>query len=73
MFEFRRKHGDQKWHMCQNCSEWPKSDYDTYIGKTVPQTDDTCWGCHGRGKCGGCDLKVAEQSGAKPDVEDKAR
>jgi hypothetical protein len=24
---YRRRNGSEKWHFCQNCSTWPKSDY----------------------------------------------
>lgn len=72
MFEFRRNHGDKKWHFCQNCSDWPESDYEFRIGKVVPQTGDPCWECHGRDKCGECDVEVVEESGAKLNEEDEA-
>jgi hypothetical protein len=62
VFEFQRKNGEIKWHMCQNCPEWPKSDFEVRIGKMVPESDEVCWECHGRDKCGDCDLKMADDS-----------
>lgn len=61
MFEFRRRQSDAKWHLCQNCSEWPTSDFEVCYGKLVPESDEVCWECHGRDKCGDCDLKVVEK------------
>jgi len=33
---YRRRRGSETWHYCQNCSNWPTSEYDER--KTKPRT-----------------------------------
>lgn len=50
--EFRKKKNSDTWHFCRNCSNDPKSDYDTKYSK--PTSGELCNECQGKEKNGNC-------------------
>lgn len=54
--EYRRRKGKDTWHWCQNCSNWPTSDYDVrYTKPTSGELDNECLA---KDKAGTCREKV---------------
>ncbi len=49
---YRRKKGYDTWHWCQNCSNWPTSNYDESQSK--PSSGELCNECLGKEKAGTC-------------------
>ncbi len=45
LIEYRKKKGDQIWHFCQNCPDYPKEDYDSWCGGTRPPGGKICEEC----------------------------
>jgi len=43
VMEYRRRKGNDTWHFCSNCSNWPTSNYDTQ--QTKPSTGEFCNEC----------------------------
>lgn len=43
---YRKKRGEDEWHWCKNCSNWPMSDYDEeyHSGTERPSTGELCNG-----------------------------
>ena len=52
MAVYRRKKGSDTWHWCSNCSNWPKSDYDSKPSK--PSSGELCDQCLAKDKAGNC-------------------
>ena len=50
--EYRRKHGNDTWHFCRNCSNDPKFGYDSKTSK--PTTGELCNECRAKEKGGNC-------------------
>lgn len=48
----KRKGGNDTWHFCSNCSNWPTHDYDTRPDK--PTTGEFCNECLAKQKAGNC-------------------
>lgn len=40
---YRRRWGEDEWHFCVNCPEWPTARYDSRA--TKPDAGETCEGC----------------------------
>jgi len=51
-FSFRKGHGEDTWHFCSNCSNWPKSDYETRT--TKPPDGECCNECQAKMTDGDC-------------------
>lgn len=51
MAQYRRKRGSDTWHWCRNCSNDPKSDYDT---RDTRPGYDLCNECRGKESNGTC-------------------
>ncbi len=40
---YRKRMGSDTWHFCENCSNWPYSDYDEqYTKPTSGEIDNEC-------------------------------
>jgi hypothetical protein len=52
MPEYRKKKGNDTWHWCTNCSNWPTSDYDVSDSKpTSGELDNECRAKEKEGTC----------------------
>jgi hypothetical protein len=49
--KYRKKRGRDTWHWCQNCSNWPTSDYDE---KDTKPSGELCNECRGKEDAGTC-------------------
>ena len=49
---YRRRKGNDTWHFCRNCSNWPVSDYDSKEDK--PSTGEFCNECKAKRTNGTC-------------------
>lgn len=49
---YRRRTGNDTWHFCRNCSNWPISGYDSR--ETKPTTGEFCNECLAKQKAGNC-------------------
>ena len=49
---YRKRKGKDTWHWCQNCSNWPTSDYDETPSK--PSSGELCNECLAKDKAGMC-------------------
>ncbi|HUK40551.1 MAG TPA: hypothetical protein VLX11_05900 [Candidatus Acidoferrales bacterium] len=50
---FRRKKGNQTWHLCSNCSGWPTEDFDER--RILPPIgDEICNECQAKVREGKC-------------------
>lgn len=50
--EYRRRKGNDTWHFCSNCSNWPTSNYDS--SKNKPTTGELCNECKAKRNAGNC-------------------
>lgn len=48
----RRKRGNDAWHFCTNCSNWPTTDYESTT--TKPTSDEFCNECLAKERAGTC-------------------
>lgn len=44
--EYRRRKGNDTWHFCSNCSNWPTSNYDSQGQK--PASGELCNECRSK-------------------------
>ncbi len=44
--EFRREKGSKIWHYNEDCPNWPKYDYDIWIGEIPPDCEQLCNVCY---------------------------
>ena len=49
---YRRKKGNDTWHFCSNCTNWPTSDFDEKT--TKPTTGEFCNQCQAKRNNGTC-------------------
>jgi len=49
---WRRRKGNDTWHFCRNCSNWPTSNYDDK--STKPTTGELCNECLAKKANGNC-------------------
>jgi hypothetical protein len=49
---WRRRQGNDTWHFCRNCSNWPTSGYDEKSSK--PTTGELCNECQAKKSAGNC-------------------
>ena len=49
---YRRRKGSDTWHMCSNCTNWPRSNYDETLSK--PTTGEFCNECLAKQRAGNC-------------------
>jgi hypothetical protein len=49
---YRRRQGNDTWHFCRNCSNWPTSGYDER--ETKPTTGEFCNQCQSKRSNGDC-------------------
>jgi hypothetical protein len=52
MAQYRKRKGNDTWHWCSNCSNYPKADYDTAPSK--PSTGEQCNECKSKQAAGTC-------------------
>jgi hypothetical protein len=49
---YRRRRGQDTWHICRNCSNWPTSGYDTRSSR--PTTGELCNECQSKRRMANC-------------------
>lgn len=49
---YRRRKGNDTWHFCSNCSNWPTLSYDEQ--STKPTTGEFCNECQAKRNAGTC-------------------
>jgi hypothetical protein len=49
---YRRRKGNDTWHFCSNCQNWPTSNYDEQTKK--PTTGEFCNECQSKERAGNC-------------------
>lgn len=49
---YRRRRGNDTWHFCSNCTNWPTSDYEERT--TKPTTGEFCNQCQSKRNNGDC-------------------
>lgn len=49
---YRKRKGNDTWHWCSNCSNWPTTDYDWRPDK--PSWGELCNECQAKEKAGTC-------------------
>ena len=49
---YRKRNGNDTWHMCRNCSNWPTTGYTEQTPK--PTTGEFCNECLAKQKAGTC-------------------
>ena len=49
---YRRRKGNDTWHFCSNCSNWPQLNYDTATEK--PKSGEFCNECKAKRDAGNC-------------------
>ena len=52
MAAYRRRQGNDTWHFCGNCSNYPRSGYIEHPGK--PTTGELCNECKNKKAAGNC-------------------
>jgi hypothetical protein len=50
---WRRKNDSDTWHFCTNCSNWPRSNYETAYSK--PSSGEFCNECQAKRDNNNCD------------------
>ena len=55
--EYRKKKGSDTWHWCTNCSKWPISGYDVWIGEGRPPSGELDDECRAKEKSNDCKIK----------------
>ena len=50
--KYRKRKGNDTWHFCKNCSNYPKSGYDERV--TKPTTGEFCNECLAKRKNNNC-------------------
>jgi hypothetical protein len=49
---YRKRKGTDTWHWCQNCSNWPTSNYDEqWMKPTTGELDNECKAKEAAAKC----------------------
>ena len=54
MPKYRKRRGNDTWHWCTNCSNWPTSDYEEVITPGRPATGELDNECLSKEKAGNC-------------------
>jgi hypothetical protein len=49
--KFRRRKGEDTWHFCTNCSNWPTSDYEESDTADDGELDNECRAKERNGDC----------------------
>ncbi len=49
---YRKREGNDTWHMCRNCSNWPTSGFKEQ--STKPTTGEFCNECLSKQRAGNC-------------------
>jgi hypothetical protein len=49
---WRRRRGNDTWHFCSNCSNWPTYDYEVSYSK--PSSGEYCNECKSKKAAGNC-------------------
>ena len=49
---YRRRNGNDTWHFCRNCNNWPTSGYKEQASK--PTTGEFCNECRSKRGSGNC-------------------
>jgi len=49
---YRKRTGNDTWHFCSNCTNWPTSGYESR--ETKPTTGELCNQCQAKQKAGQC-------------------
>lgn len=49
---WRRRKGNDTWHFCRNCSNWPTHNYDEQY--TKPASGELCNECKAKKAAGNC-------------------
>jgi hypothetical protein len=49
---YRRRKGQDTWHFCSNCSNWPASNYD--VSYTKPSYGELCNECKAKQAANNC-------------------
>jgi hypothetical protein len=52
MSQYRKRRGNDTWHWCSNCTNYPSSDYDS--SSTKPTSGELCNECKAKDKAGNC-------------------
>ncbi len=52
MAEYRKRKGNDRWHFCKNCSNWPTTDYVSTTSK--PTNGELCDECKGKENNSNC-------------------
>jgi hypothetical protein len=52
MSQYRKRRGNDTWHWCSNCTNYPTSDYDS--SSTKPTSGELCNECKAKDKGGDC-------------------
>lgn len=52
MAQYRKRRGSDTWHFCSNCSNYPKSGYESSTSK--PSSGEFCDECRSKRKNGDC-------------------
>lgn len=50
--QYRKREGNDTWHFCSNCSNWPTSNFKT--SPTKPASGEFCNECLSKQKQGNC-------------------
>jgi hypothetical protein len=52
MAQYRKRKGNDTWHWCSNCSNYPTSNYDS--SNTKPTSGELCNECKAKQNAGTC-------------------
>lgn len=63
MKTYRRRLGNDTWHWCRNCSNWPVSGYVEQESAGRPTTGELCNHCKAKEKAGNCMGEHIRKSG----------
>jgi hypothetical protein len=50
--QYRKKRRSDTWHFCSNCSNWPQSPYNVWMGSGTPS--ELCEECRSKRRNGNC-------------------
>ncbi len=66
--EYRKEHGSNTWHFCQDCSEWPTTSYNSRAGE--PANAKLCDQCRSLNVSGSCrkNCVVGDHDTRRPDA-----
>lgn len=52
MAQYRKRKGNDTWHFCSNCSNYPTSNYESAVSK--PASGELCNECKAKKNAGNC-------------------